>query len=461
MKDCGDKVLNLKSKICIKPDGNTSKKLLMEQINGIYTYFEDNDVEKILKEHKKYFKEYIELKKNKEKNKITDQNDIKIEQNVSDNIKIKLKKFLLKNKLKAFDKKYLNDNHKDYCLKNKLLDDNIIYITYKIALQYYNCTHFRVFSFDMTNLFETSNLSKIKYTIKNDYYSIQINNYNKYLYDNLLPFMNESTIKDMSNSIINKKWFNKLNEYIVNLNYTDLFALKGYTYHGDQIINKYLIGTFNYSNFYTNLMTYKYNQIMFPFFFDILLFYKVKAQSKKIEMKKDFKNINFNKKFLDLTLKERKELYKTIIDNLNKIDENEWYLIFNLYIKRLENIIKNAPPLTHKMVVYRGVKNDYFSNNMKNVFYKNKNFVSTSININTSQRFSGYDCCLQKITLLPGTRIIYMGGITSISNEFEFLLSRNTNYLFRSFTDQYKTHTNEDICRPYKEKIKVSDIVVL
>jgi len=56
-----------------------------------------------------------------------------------------------------------------------------------------------------------------------------------------------------------------------------------------------------------------------------------------------------------------------------------------------------------------------------NIFFKTKALVSTTIKKEVITK-----CCVQEITVLPGTKMIWMEGLTYSVGEFEFLLSSNT-----------------------------------
>jgi hypothetical protein len=151
----------------------------------------------------------------------------------------------------------------------------------------------------------------------------------------------------------------------------------------------------------------------------------------------------------------------------------------NINIRIIENIIDKAPPLRTKMILYRGVFEDYFFDNKKqNVFFKNNAFVSTTIKKDIAQEFMGFAddgirCCMKEITALPGTKMIWMEGLTSKIGEYEFLLSSNTTFLIRSHKKIRKYpygDSNYDLCTTNKmSKIKknnedivyASDVVAL
>jgi hypothetical protein len=43
---------------------------------------------------------------------------------------------------------------------------------------------------------------------------------------------------------------------------------------------------------------------------------------------------------------------------------------------------------------------------------------------------------MKKITILPGSRLLFVGGVSSVPREIEFLLGMNTTYLMRKYRDK-------------------------
>lgn len=90
---------------------------------------------------------------------------------------------------------------------------------------------------------------------------------------------------------------------------------------------------------------------------------------------------------------------------------------------RLNEIIINSPPLKNKLTVWRGVKSDYVSLDTHKFYQNAQKFVSTSLDPKIAiESFMGLmKCCLLKITLLPGTRALFM-GLSKYEVEHEILL---------------------------------------
>jgi hypothetical protein len=63
-------------------------------------------------------------------------------------------------------------------------------------------------------------------------------------------------------------------------------------------------------------------------------------------------------------------------------------------------------------------------------------------------------CCVQEITVLPGTKMIWMEGLTYSVGEFEFLLSSNTTFKnHKKFKKYPKEESIYDICMWYQPNV--------
>jgi hypothetical protein len=108
---------------------------------------------------------------------------------------------------------------------------------------------------------------------------------------------------------------------------------------------------------------------------------------------------NFDK--LNEKLRKNKELNETEYKNLKNID-----IAF-------ESVFETVSPF----IVYKGKTS-------KNV-YSDKAFISTSINIEEAKKFAGENCCVLKIIVSPGSKILYIKDISRYKNENEILLDKN------------------------------------
>ena len=136
----------------------------------------------------------------------------------------------------------------------------------------------------------------------------------------------------------------------------------------------------------------------------------------------------------------------------------------------LHSIFAKAPVTTKPMVVYRGVRDSFFTADeynkpmKKDEVFVNKGFVSTSLLHTVPMEYfmSEGGCCFKVITILPGTKCIPLVGLTQFQGEIEFLLDKNTKYIIR---DKYTALAPQKALNYYgneteTKRIKVSDIII-
>ena len=88
--------------------------------------------------------------------------------------------------------------------------------------------------------------------------------------------------------------------------------------------------------------------------------------------------------------------------------------------------------------------------------------TQTSISPDIAREFtSAGDCCLSQITLLPGTKCLWISGISKLSSENEILLDSDTTFLIRSHKKELNSTYNINICDKQKKNMTISDIVAL
>ena len=92
---------------------------------------------------------------------------------------------------------------------------------------------------------------------------------------------------------------------------------------------------------------------------------------------------------------------------------------------------------------------------------KNKTFISSTVDYTVSQRFSGNSCCLTYISILPGSQLLWLSGLSRIPAESEFLIGLNTTFMIRShkkeYIQKYETAPNlPSICDSLKTSYQMS-----
>ncbi len=97
------------------------------------------------------------------------------------------------------------------------------------------------------------------------------------------------------------------------------------------------------------------------------------------------------------------------------------------YCKELEKIFDKAPGIEKEMEVFRGVKNMYYKKENSDI-YINNTFTSTTLNPVKTLEFVGNECCLKKIILKPGFKLICLEPITQVRGEFELCIPPNNEF---------------------------------
>lgn len=174
-----------------------------------------------------------------------------------------------------------------------------------------------------------------------------------------------------------------------------------------------------------------------------------------IKLDKDTQQI-YDDILISKTLEDK---YESLIKNIHAIKEDIIKQAIKSYIKDLDRIIKNSPPLTKEITVYRGVKDKYYYPDKNNKTFINNTFMSTSYSIYNAYEFAGQKCCMKKIICKPGTSAIFLECITSHPRENEILLGLNNR--FNILKDESRVnidvHQNfYDLCEFPKNKMTVT-----
>ena len=413
---------------------------------------------------------------------------------ISKRIQDKLKSYV--EKIKERKKNNLTKTVTNYCHNKQLLDIPIIHKYTKSAFTFYDFPHIKGSKqintlFNNFNMLNNTSIGSLVFPLK--HYE---NNYNPiYLYS------------EKNNDPLDIEWFNELNEYLKNLPKEDLINLHTYTYHGDKVVNNFLLSenphTFvnNYikNNIYSKPSRYfEYSKnIVWPLFIPFIKF--VKKISKKynndinlvqshIFKKVSNKDFSIFKNTISLhpdtgvkmdTINLPNGSFETIAQRFIKTNSINYskYIeslvlisfvkpehlisIMKLYAESIQSVINNSPKTRKPMTLYRGVSNDYIFKQRKGVYFKNKTFISSTVDYTVSQRFSGNSCCLTYISILPGSQLLWLSGLSRIPAESEFLIGLNTTFMIRSHKKEYiqkyeSTPTLPSVCDSLKTSHQMS-----
>lgn len=152
-----------------------------------------------------------------------------------------------------------------------------------------------------------------------------------------------------------------------------------------------------------------------------------------IELYKNNPIIQKQLQFVNDLIENHKEIAKSIT---KYTDGEKIYMILNTNLLRkkhqpkeiqvhLDNIdeaFKAVPPLTEPLVVYRGKKQD-------EVREVDPSFVSTSLFSDVTLIFTGVGCCVLKITVSPGSKVLPIYDLSKVRHEFEILLDRGGQFI--------------------------------
>ena len=396
---------------------------------------------------------------------------------ISDNVKNKLANYL-KHIKEQRAITYLNKEHKEACDGNKV-DKSKLTIPFKSESQILELPMVKN-PFTMGMSFAALDAPKINLLpTKTTPIAYNWNNYNKQIALNLFD--------PTSDYAVNTDWFKEMNDYIKSLPKEDLFTVLGYTFHGDEWANNHMRGRFKQTQFYSGLKSISSTWLSayMPVFF----------QAKSILHKKNFSASIYtfkndpvilqashpcdprltSKQFtvsemLELLNKEQdlpnSSIYMALASMGYNLKPIFWMEAIELFAKDLNRIIMGSPPLKTKLVVFRGVKNDYYLKGSNNNYYKNKGFVSTSLSYSLAKAFSGGVCCLKRIVLLPGSRALFISGLSRFPTEIELLLPVDTIFYIKNAKKTlpyYIDNTSRltDICGQHTTKIYCTDVIVV
>lgn len=107
-------------------------------------------------------------------------------------------------------------------------------------------------------------------------------------------------------------------------------------------------------------------------------------------------------------------------------------------------INQNNPPLTQDIVVYRGLPEEtYFYNTLDPAFLSTTTDEETALDFSDSKSA----CCIQRIHIPKGTRVLYFGFLPTPPHEHELLLPRNSRLrqMGPATTQYYQNNTENKI----------------
>lgn len=378
---------------------------------------------------------------------------------------------------------FKSEGHKSFCKNNKImeLEKPIVHSTLNIEFpiqRMQGAIQMGGFSIESLNTpHQKFNIERIQGI------NFQFNNYSLH---NVLYKGTKDTLAYFEDTV-DMTWLKDMNDYIMNLSTKDIYTIIGYTFYGDTVSNNYMRRRLNKQMFMNELSSYdKWISVYYPLFFQAVdyLDNNVSDVQKILRDGKDNKVvIPGTVGYVALTDKTLVNKQMDVSDVLKLLQKNKtmknsdkyiifytigrflsftefWQNVIRVYIQDLESIIQKAPALKKPMVVYRGVKDDYYLKGKEGNVYTTDGFVSTSINLGSALRFAGVKCCFKRVTLLPGTRTLLLAGVSKFKQEFEILLSNKSKFYITK-GKRFMQKSTTDMCPNKVSQITVTDVVVI
>lgn len=127
-------------------------------------------------------------------------------------------------------------------------------------------------------------------------------------------------------------------------------------------------------------------------------------------------------------------------------------------VKDVRYVFSICPKTTRKMILWRGLRSAPSSDPYPGL-------TSMSLNPFHTLHYTGRDCCLQQITLLPKTPLLFIGGLSSFKKELECVLPDNLQFyeVRKSMETIPIVRKMKDMCPSTKEtkRILIQHVVVL
>lgn len=126
--------------------------------------------------------------------------------------------------------------------------------------------------------------------------------------------------------------------------------------------------------------------------------------------------------------------------------------------QEIRTIFQKAPKTKKRMVLLRGIKSQEHKPSTKG-------FVSLTLDPQQALVYAGTQCCLQRVVVLPRTRMLFLGGVSSFPNDLECLLPDTTQFydLGKKNETIPKANKIQSLCPSSKDtrRITIHDLVAL
>lgn len=159
--------------------------------------------------------------------------------------------------------------------------------------------------------------------------------------------------------------------------------------------------------------------------------------------------------FLNMT--SESDRYKLYDRERNNVPEVIRRRALDMYHADLKRIIERAPRSKKTMVIYRGTGFDIFKGSTSH-WHTLKSFCSAAYDLSWALRYEqGY---IQRITILPGTPVLFVAGMNQWdhSGEYEIMVNVDTKYLIRYRNVKRAVDAIDHSSRT--RKIKITDVTI-
>jgi len=164
-----------------------------------------------------------------------------------------------------------------------------------------------------------------------------------------------------------------------------------------------------------------------------------KIDSKMNEFKPQIKYVN------ELSKDTKKAIQYYTDDGYDKINNYLRYggdkYVQQVYnsVKLIDQAFKNAPPLTQDVITFRGIRSSY---QIEGDFTE-KAYTSSTVDLSVALEFNNNNkCCIFKIHISKGTRVLPLVDCSDNASELEVLLPRNSKFKILSVVFDAKTNRN-------------------
>ena len=103
--------------------------------------------------------------------------------------------------------------------------------------------------------------------------------------------------------------------------------------------------------------------------------------------------------------------------------------LLSRYAEELNSIILSSPPTRKPFFLYRGTATNYILEGSLNKTYTTTCFTSCSLSADHAiENYAGKECCMYRFYVLPGSRVLFLGGNTFYPQELELVFPISSVY---------------------------------